>query len=216
MGETRALPYTCAEETKTTRPTSAPRAHSIKRCVPFAFTSHARAGSAMLRATLLIAARCSTASKGPCGYAAGSRTSPWKRVTCAPSDSRSATSGRPRNPEAPVTRTRTRGTLPPSPKTLRAFMPQASRRGAMSKRALITGITGQDGSYLAELLLAKGYEVFGLVRRLSVPNVVNIAGFQDRVTLLDGDLTDSSSLERAVRESQPKEIYNLAAQSFVG
>ncbi|MFA5943834.1 MAG: GDP-mannose 4,6-dehydratase [Candidatus Thermoplasmatota archaeon] len=86
----------------------------------------------------------------------------------------------------------------------------------MGRRALITGITGQDGSYLAELLLAKGYDVFGLVRRLSVPNTVNMAGFLDRVTLLDGDLTDSSSLDRIVREAQPDEVYNLAAQSFVG
>jgi GDPmannose 4,6-dehydratase len=86
----------------------------------------------------------------------------------------------------------------------------------VARRALVTGITGQDGSYLAELLVAKGYEVFGLVRRLSVPNVTNIAAVLDRVTLLDGDLTDSSSLERAVKESAPDEVYNLAAQSFVG
>ena len=86
----------------------------------------------------------------------------------------------------------------------------------MTRRALITGITGQDGSYLAELLLSKGYEVFGLVRRLSVPNVANIQEFRDRVTFVDGDLTDSSSLDRAVRESQPTEVYNLGAQSFVG
>jgi GDPmannose 4,6-dehydratase len=86
----------------------------------------------------------------------------------------------------------------------------------MARRALVTGITGQDGSYLAEILVAKGYEVFGLVRRLSVPNVTNIAAVLDRVTLLDGDLTDSSSLERVVKESAPDEVYNLAAQSFVG
>ncbi|HEX2022235.1 MAG TPA: GDP-mannose 4,6-dehydratase [Candidatus Thermoplasmatota archaeon] len=86
----------------------------------------------------------------------------------------------------------------------------------MGKRALVTGITGQDGSYLAELLLSKGYQVFGLVRRLSVPNVSNMATFIDRVTLLDGDLTDSSSLDRAIREAEPDEIYNLGAQSFVG
>lgn len=85
----------------------------------------------------------------------------------------------------------------------------------MTKRAFITGITGQDGSYLAELLLAKGYEVHGLVRRLSSPNRTNIASFIDKLNLLDGDLTDSSSLQRAVKESQPDEIYNLAAQSFV-
>ena len=86
----------------------------------------------------------------------------------------------------------------------------------MPKRALITGITGQDGSYLAELLLSKGYDVFGLVRRLSVPNYQNIEGILDRVTLVDGDLTDSASLERAVRVAKPDEVYNLAAQSFVG
>lgn len=86
----------------------------------------------------------------------------------------------------------------------------------MGKRALITGITGQDGSYLAELLLGKGYEVFGLVRRLSVPNTQNIDGFLDRLTLVDGDLTDTASLDRAVRLSQPTEVYNLGAQSFVG
>jgi GDPmannose 4,6-dehydratase len=85
----------------------------------------------------------------------------------------------------------------------------------MARRALITGITGQDGSYLAELLLGKGYEVFGLVRRLSVPNVHNIEGILDRVTLVDGDLTDSASLDRAVRLAQPDEVYNLGAQSFV-
>ncbi|HET6404505.1 MAG TPA: GDP-mannose 4,6-dehydratase [Candidatus Thermoplasmatota archaeon] len=85
----------------------------------------------------------------------------------------------------------------------------------MSRRALITGITGQDGSYLAELLLSKGYQVYGVVRRLSVPNTSNMAGILDRVTLIDADLTDSSSLDRAVRESQPDEVYNLAAQSFV-
>jgi GDPmannose 4,6-dehydratase len=85
----------------------------------------------------------------------------------------------------------------------------------MTKRALITGVTGQDGSYLAELLLSKGYQVFGLVRRLSVPNVANIQPILDRITLLDADLTDSASLDRAVREAQPDEIYNLGAQSFV-
>ncbi len=84
------------------------------------------------------------------------------------------------------------------------------------KRALITGITGQDGSYLAEQLLDKGYEVFGLVRRLSSPNTRNIVQLLDRVTLLDGDLLDPASLDQAVRVSAPDEIYNLAAQSFVG
>lgn len=85
----------------------------------------------------------------------------------------------------------------------------------MSKRALVTGSTGQDGSYLMELLVKKGYEVFGLVRRLSVPNIGNIAAIKDRVTLLDGDLIDQSSLNTAVKAADPDEIYNLAAQSFV-
>ncbi|MCI4349613.1 MAG: GDP-mannose 4,6-dehydratase [Thermoplasmata archaeon] len=84
------------------------------------------------------------------------------------------------------------------------------------RRALITGLTGQDGSYLAEQLLAQGYEVFGLIRRLSTPNTRHIEGFADRVTLIDGDLLDQASLDAAVRQSEPDEIYNLAAQSFVG
>ncbi len=85
----------------------------------------------------------------------------------------------------------------------------------MAKSALVSGATGQDGSYLMELLLAKGYEVYGLVRRLSVPNIGNIAHLVDRITLLDGDLIDQSSLNAAVRQSAPDEVYNLAAQSFV-
>ena len=85
----------------------------------------------------------------------------------------------------------------------------------MTKSALITGVTGQDGSYLAELLLAKGYEVHGLVRRLSVPNRGNLAPIADRIHFLDGDLMDQSSLLAAVKEAQPDEVYNLAAQSFV-
>jgi GDPmannose 4,6-dehydratase len=84
------------------------------------------------------------------------------------------------------------------------------------KRVLITGITGQDGSYLAEQLLAKGYEVFGLVRRLSTPNIRHIHHLLDRVTLVDGDLLDQASLDTALRSCEPDEIYNLAAQSFVG
>lgn len=83
------------------------------------------------------------------------------------------------------------------------------------KKALITGITGQDGSYLADLLLEKGYDVYGLVRRLSTPNNVNIAHIKDKVTLISGDLLDQPSLQRAVQQSQPDEVYNLAAQSFV-
>lgn len=83
------------------------------------------------------------------------------------------------------------------------------------KRALITGITGQDGSYLSELLLSKGYKVYGLVRRLSTPNIQNIQHIVDRVELISGDLLDQSSLTEAVEASEPDEIYNLAAQSFV-
>jgi GDPmannose 4,6-dehydratase len=81
--------------------------------------------------------------------------------------------------------------------------------------ALITGITGQDGSYLAEYLLEKGYEVYGLVRRLSTPNETRIGASMDRLVLLEGDLTDQSSLNIAVQTAMPDEVYNLAAQSFV-
>ena len=82
-------------------------------------------------------------------------------------------------------------------------------------RALITGITGQDGSYLAELLLEKGYEVFGLTRRLSAANFWRIEHLQDRLTLLPGDLLDQLSLIRAIEKTRPDELYNLAAMSFV-
>lgn len=85
----------------------------------------------------------------------------------------------------------------------------------MSKRALVTGITGQDGSYLAELLLAKGYEVIGMVRRSSTVNFGRIEHIQDQVVLVQGDLLDQTSLIDIIREHQPDEIYNLAAQSFV-
>lgn len=85
----------------------------------------------------------------------------------------------------------------------------------MSKRALITGITGQDGSYLAELLLAKGYEVYGLIRRSSTIGDERIAYLAGKLKLLSGDLLDSQSLLDAVEESRPDEVYNLAAQSFV-
>jgi GDPmannose 4,6-dehydratase len=85
----------------------------------------------------------------------------------------------------------------------------------MPKRALITGITGQDGSYLAELLLDKGYEVFGVVRRQSAPNVWRIHHLLDRVTLLQADLLDQLSLIKAVERANPDELYNLAAMSFV-
>lgn len=82
-------------------------------------------------------------------------------------------------------------------------------------RALITGITGQDGSYLAEFLLEKGYEVVGMVRRSSTLNFERIAHIQERLTLVSGDLTDSSALIHILREQRPTEVYNLAAQSFV-
>ena len=83
------------------------------------------------------------------------------------------------------------------------------------RRALITGITGQDGSYLAELLLDKDYEVFGMTRRASTENVERIAHLVDRVTLVQGDLLDPHSLVSALRSAEPHEVYNLAAQSFV-
>src|SRR5262245_19958722 len=85
----------------------------------------------------------------------------------------------------------------------------------MAKRALITGITGQDGSYLAELLLGKGYEVVGMIRRSSAPNVWRIAHVLDRLTLKPADLLDQLSLLRLIDEVHPQEIYNLAAMSFV-
>ncbi len=85
----------------------------------------------------------------------------------------------------------------------------------MAKRALITGITGQDGSFLAEFLLARGYEVFGMTRRSSTNSFDRIAHIIDHITLLSGDLLDEHSLASTIRASQPDEIYNLAAQSFV-
>ena len=86
----------------------------------------------------------------------------------------------------------------------------------MTKSAIITGITGQDGSYLAELLLDKGYDVYGLVRRLSTPNITRIEHIISEIELVEGDLTDQSSLDYAMRRVKPDEVYNLAAQSFVG
>lgn len=83
------------------------------------------------------------------------------------------------------------------------------------KKALITGITGQDGSYLAEFLLEKGYEVFGVVRRSSTINFERILHIQDRIQLVQADLLDQNSLINALRDSNPDEVYNLAAQSFV-
>ncbi|MGO9457003.1 MAG: GDP-mannose 4,6-dehydratase [Acidimicrobiales bacterium] len=85
----------------------------------------------------------------------------------------------------------------------------------MAKRALITGVTGQDGSYLAEFLLEQGYEVVGMVRRSSTVTFERIAHIQDRLTLVAGDLLDEVSLIAVLRDHRPEEVYNLAAQSFV-
>jgi GDPmannose 4,6-dehydratase len=85
----------------------------------------------------------------------------------------------------------------------------------MQKKALITGITGQDGSYLAEFLLEKNYQVYGLIRRSSTVNFERISQIQQQVELIQGDLLDSSSLVSAIRQAEPDEVYNLAAQSFV-
>jgi GDPmannose 4,6-dehydratase len=86
---------------------------------------------------------------------------------------------------------------------------------SVARRALITGMTGQDGSYLAELLLEKGYEVYGVIRRTSTETLERIDHLRGRVTMLQADLTDQVSVIDAVREARPHEIYNLAAQSFV-
>jgi len=106
----------------------------------------------------------------------------------------------------------------------RARLPYRTARGIKYREdvtagvttALVFGITGQDGSYLAEQLLEKGYEVHGAVRRLSVPNLSNIRRILPHITLHDCDLTDQTSIDQAVKESEPDEVYNLAAQSFVG
>jgi GDPmannose 4,6-dehydratase len=84
------------------------------------------------------------------------------------------------------------------------------------KKALITGITGQDGSYLAELLLEKGYKVYGLRRRTATPNFENIKHLEKEIEFISGDLRDLTSLTEAVKTTKPDEVYNLAAQSFVG
>jgi len=84
------------------------------------------------------------------------------------------------------------------------------------KKALITGISGMDGSHLADLLLEKGYEVFGLERRLSTKNRVNVKHIEDKIYFLPGDLSDQNSLLRAIKIAEPDEFYNLASQSFVG
>ena len=84
------------------------------------------------------------------------------------------------------------------------------------KRALITGINGMDGSHLADFLLEKGYEVFGMERRTSYPNRLNTKHLEGKITFINGDLTDQNSLRRCLVKSNPHEVYNLAAQSFVG
>jgi GDPmannose 4,6-dehydratase len=84
------------------------------------------------------------------------------------------------------------------------------------KTALVTGITGQDGSYLAEFLLEKGYRVYGLERRASNKNHINIKQLLSQVTIISGDLLDEASLVHAIKEANPDEVYNLASQSFVG
>jgi len=86
----------------------------------------------------------------------------------------------------------------------------------MSRRALITGINGMDGSHLADLLLDKGYEVWGMERRSAARNRVNTKHLEGKITFLNGDMTDQNSLVRCLKESDPHEVYNLAAQSFVG
>lgn len=89
------------------------------------------------------------------------------------------------------------------------------KENVMTKRALITGLTGQDGSYLSELLIDKGYQVYGLVRRSSTSNLVRINDFADAINIISGDLLDQSSLMDAIAQSEPDEIYNLASQSYV-
>ncbi|MDR0949127.1 MAG: GDP-mannose 4,6-dehydratase, partial [Lachnospiraceae bacterium] len=84
------------------------------------------------------------------------------------------------------------------------------------KKALITGVNGQDGSYLAELLLEKGYQVYGLIRRKAVQEYGNAAHLQDKIQFIYADMTDLVSLVHAMQLSQADEVYNLAAQSFVG
>ncbi|WP_270406851.1 GDP-mannose 4,6-dehydratase [Paenibacillus timonensis] len=86
----------------------------------------------------------------------------------------------------------------------------------MAKSALVTGITGQDGSYLAELLLEKGYKVYGLRRRTSTPMMDNVEHIKNEIEFIEGDLLDQGSLVNAIQISNPDEVYNLAAQSFVG
>src|SRR6204780_4232985 len=92
---------------------------------------------------------------------------------------------------------------------------RVGQTGGMSPCALVTGITGQDGSYLAELLLEKGYEVVGLHRRSSTVTFERISHLTDRLTLVPADLLDEASMIRVLRDHRPAEVYNLAAQSFV-
>src|SRR5207247_6436575 len=91
----------------------------------------------------------------------------------------------------------------------------APRSGQPRRTALITGITGQDGSYLAELLLAQGYQVCGMVRRSSTENFQRIEHLRDKIQLHQGDLLDHTSLAKILEQTRPMEVYNLAAQSFV-
>ena len=86
----------------------------------------------------------------------------------------------------------------------------------MNKIAFITGINGMDGSHLADLLLTRGYKVYGMERRSSNINDVNTKHLKDKITILNGDMTDQNSLLRCLKECNPDEVYNLAAQSFVG
>ena len=102
--------------------------------------------------------------------------------------------------------------MPATAKPARLVIPMAEQR---ARRALITGITGQDGSYLAEFLLEQDYEVVGLVRRSSMVSFERIAHLQDRITIASGDLLDEASLIEALQQHRPAEVYNLAAQSFV-
>jgi len=97
----------------------------------------------------------------------------------------------------------------------RATIDSAGQKGLNVKRALITGITGQDGSYLAELLLEKGYEVWGMARRASIPRLDRVSHLLDRLRIVQGDITDLASLLRVMEQVKPDEVYNLAAQSFV-
>ena len=109
-------------------------------------------------------------------------------------------------------------TGPPASRSSRHSRTSSSsgaERFFVSKRALITGITGQDGSYLAELLLEKDYEVLGMVRRPSTVNFERIAHLQDKITFVPGDLLDEISMIHILQQHRPQEVYNLAAQSFV-